>query len=327
MMRSKFLGAAALALSIGLVSSAYTQTADTLQSLKDNLSPDQQNSILQNVLGKGDTSGKKTDQKLETPNTMLEKTNEEKGPVRKLKKVETYDGRVLRQMDEDPELRADDTVIIDLTPIELAGPNNGAGNQPGANANGSAGNNGMNGAGGAIGAGGPGGGTTSLSSIAGAIAGGAGNVGNGNPNSVNANNPNAGNLSLLEQKPKTEEEKKKIEEFRKRILSGNPYKLNHMGVLEIPGMPAIPLAGLTAFEATKRLSADPQLSKDYAVRLTLLRLLPTGEEALKPFGYDLFKGLPSTFAPVSDIQVPIDYVVGPGDTLEIQLYGNEPATV
>ena len=84
-------------------------------------------------------------------------------------------------------------------------------------------------------------------------------------------------------------------------------------------MPAIPLAGLTAFEATKRLRADPQLSTDYAVSLTLLRLLPSGEEALKPFGYDLFKGLPSTFAPVSDIQVPLDYIVGPGDTLEIQL--------
>ncbi len=38
------------------------------------------------------------------------------------------------------------------------------------------------------------------------------------------------------------------------------------------------------------------------------------------------KGVPSTFAPVSDIQVPSDYIVGPGDKLEIQLYGNEPAS-
>src|SRR5262249_49976111 len=50
-----------------------------------------------------------------------------------------------------------------------------------------------------------------------------------------------------------------------------------------------------------------------------------GDEALKGFGYDLFEGVPSTFAPVADIQVPNDYVVGPGDKLEIQLYGNEPA--
>src|SRR6202044_41086 len=49
-------------------------------------------------------------------------------------------------------------------------------------------------------------------------------------------------------------------------------------------------------------------------------------EALKPFGYDLFEGVPSTFAPVSDIRVPADYLIGPGDTLVVQLYGNEPRT-
>ena len=59
------------------------------------------------------------------------------------------------------------------------------------------------------------------------------------------------------------------------------------------------------------------------MKLTLLRLVPSGNEALKPFGYDLFEGVPSTFAPVSDIQVPSDYIVGPGDTLDVQLYGNE----
>ena len=119
-------------------------------------------------------------------------------------------------------------------------------------------------------------------------------------------------------KPKTEEETDKAEKFRKRILSNNPYRLNRFGVLEIPGLPSIPLAGLTAFEATERLNADPDLG-DYNVKVTLLRLEPFGEEALKPFGYDLFEGSPSTFAPVQDIQVPLDYVVGPGDRLDIEL--------
>jgi len=44
---------------------------------------------------------------------------------------------------------------------------------------------------------------------------------------------------------------------------------------------------------------------------------------LKPFGYDLFAGEPSTFAPVSDIPIPSEYMVGPGDSLSIQLYGKE----
>src|SRR5690606_15650080 len=43
---------------------------------------------------------------------------------------------------------------------------------------------------------------------------------------------------------------------------------------------------------------------------------------LEPFGYDLFEGVPSTFAPATDVPVPAEYVIGPGDTFEVQLFGN-----
>lgn len=46
---------------------------------------------------------------------------------------------------------------------------------------------------------------------------------------------------------------------------------------------------------------------------------------LKPFGYDLFAGAPTTFAPATDIPVDTDYVMGAGDTVKIQLFGKEPA--
>jgi len=42
---------------------------------------------------------------------------------------------------------------------------------------------------------------------------------------------------------------------------------------------------------------------------------------LEQFGYDFFLKSPSTFAPVSNIPVPENYIVGPGDTIIIQLYG------
>ena len=45
------------------------------------------------------------------------------------------------------------------------------------------------------------------------------------------------------------------------------------------------------------------------------------EGELRPFGYNLFSGSPSTFAPATDIPVPLNYVVGPGDTVVLQLYG------
>ncbi len=48
-------------------------------------------------------------------------------------------------------------------------------------------------------------------------------------------------------------------------------------------------------------------------------------QRLKQFGYDLFAGSPTTFAPATDIPVPTDYVVGPGDTVQVQLFGKENA--
>jgi len=49
------------------------------------------------------------------------------------------------------------------------------------------------------------------------------------------------------------------------------------------------------------------------------------EVTLEAFGYELFAGEPSTFAPAIDIPVPVDYVVGPGDTIDVQLFGNQSA--
>ena len=42
---------------------------------------------------------------------------------------------------------------------------------------------------------------------------------------------------------------------------------------------------------------------------------------LKPYGYDLFVGSPTTFAPVTEIPIPNNYTLGPGDVLRVQLWG------
>ena len=44
-------------------------------------------------------------------------------------------------------------------------------------------------------------------------------------------------------------------------------------------------------------------------------------DAIKPFGYDLFASDPSTFAPGNEVPIPTDYRIGPGDLLDIQLFG------
>ena len=112
--------------------------------------------------------------------------------------------------------------------------------------------------------------------------------------------------------------------FQDRINRGNPYRLDPTGVLLLSGVAAIPLAGLTQEQASARLSSDPALDA-FEVTVQLLPLEKLDEDALEPFGYDLFAGVPTTFAPVTDIPVPSEYIVGPGDRLEIQLIGNTNA--
>jgi polysaccharide export outer membrane protein len=120
---------------------------------------------------------------------------------------------------------------------------------------------------------------------------------------------------------RTADETARLEEIRNRIMRGNPYKLDVDGVLRVPGVAPIALAGLTEKQATERLNLDPAL-RDFEIAVKLLPLQKLETEALKPFGYDLFAGTPTTFAPVTDVPVPAEYVVGPGDRIEVQLFGS-----
>ena len=107
-------------------------------------------------------------------------------------------------------------------------------------------------------------------------------------------------------------------EFITQVLAGNPYRLDRSGRIDLPGSISIPLAGLTAIEARQRLDAEPAF-RHFKFELQLLPVEPE----LRPFGYDLFTTLPTTYAPATDIPVPPEYVIGPGDTLEVLLIGEE----
>lgn len=47
----------------------------------------------------------------------------------------------------------------------------------------------------------------------------------------------------------------------------------------------------------------------------------TSGQVLPIFGQDLFRGVPSTFAPVDQVPVTPDYVIGPGDEVRIRVWG------
>lgn len=119
------------------------------------------------------------------------------------------------------------------------------------------------------------------------------------------------------------------------IRGSHYYELNDLGVLELPGLPEVPLGGLTVGGIEQRLTAEPALAL-FDIRATLLEAEKLGAAALEPFGYDLFQPPePGTVAGMRDMgdvgfgtrapmmgPVPPDYVIGPGDQVRVQLYGN-----
>jgi len=80
-----------------------------------------------------------------------------------------------------------------------------------------------------------------------------------------------------------------------------------------------PIAKLNQ-EAAKRLALRPGFTK------LVSGLKPLSVDAqLSQFGYELFAGTPTTFAPATEIPVPPEYVLGPGDEIKVQLFGKENA--
>jgi protein involved in polysaccharide export with SLBB domain len=48
-----------------------------------------------------------------------------------------------------------------------------------------------------------------------------------------------------------------------------------------------------------------------------------GPKILKQFGYDIFSEVPTTFAPITNIPIPNNYVIGPGDVINIFFFGSK----
>ena len=322
-MRFGFRGlkTAILCVMLGATAVAQTPTPEQLKIFQS-LPQDQQDSLMQSFIGSksGDGGGTGSGSKLDGKDSSQDFSgNDRQSSSNTVRERKTADGRTLRRSDEDPEIRPFDYVLIDLTPLELAAKDNSAVAPAGSPTNGPAMNASDNSTSltGLLGASG---GNANAAAGLGALAGAGGSNGNTKNNSAS----DFGRLAV-DTLPKTTEQTHRAEQFRDRIFKGNPYQLNQYGVLDIPGLPSVVLAGLTADEATRRLSADPDL-REFTVKVTLLRLNVDSAENAKPFGYDLFEGAPSTFAPVKDIQVPMDYVIDPGDTLMVQLFGKENAT-
>ena len=91
---------------------------------------------------------------------------------------------------------------------------------------------------------------------------------------------------------------------RTHLLEGRrAVVLDRFGRLTLPGLVDIPLAGLNAAQASLRLRAEPVLD-GMDVEITRLTLVPTGRDALQPFGYEIFRQGQAGFYPLVGVSVP-----------------------
>jgi polysaccharide export outer membrane protein len=67
------------------------------------------------------------------------------------------------------------------------------------------------------------------------------------------------------------------------------------------------------------------ISETAKPRKTLASHSLSSNKSVKPFGYEVFANAPSTFAPVTDLAIPDDYILGAGDTIRVQLFGKTNA--
>ena len=87
-----------------------------------------------------------------------------------------------------------------------------------------------------------------------------------------------------------------------------------------------PVAAVAATQAEAAIEQDAQQRQQTDDITTDQVAQTTTRTPLTQFGYELFAGSPSTFAPTTNIPVPSSYVMGPSDTVIIQLYGQRNLT-
>jgi len=97
-------------------------------------------------------------------------------------------------------------------------------------------------------------------------------------------------------------------------------------------LPTIPRATVSTSAASGQFSFDQQVANDGSLpqfeadngadkNIEPRTEAEIEKSLLKPYGYDLFANAPSTFAPTASLSVSSDYLLGPGDSLDILFYG------
>lgn len=133
--------------------------------------------------------------------------------------------------------------------------------------------------------------------------------------------PSAAQLEMLKSLPKSQQEEL-IKQYAPDLIQNSSAQMPVEATLETTAEPVVESREVEEDLSHSMQAKEAKKSID-AADLQERQVTTAIEEEVKPFGYDLFAGTPSTFAPLANAPVPADYVMGPGDTLNVQIYGAE----
>ena len=114
------------------------------------------------------------------------------------------------------------------------------------------------------------------------------------------------------------------QEMLDAINNRNPYDVKADGALHLPGVPAVRVAGLSASAAERVVSARPQFAA-WTIHLTVLPTIGGPPKRVAPFGRDFFQHGGGHSGLTPSLPVPKDYVLGPDDQIQIELFGAKAA--
>lgn len=132
--------------------------------------------------------------------------------------------------------------------------------------------------------------------------------------------------NLYAQTPTAEQ----IEQFKKLPAAQQQQLARQLGV-DLSQIPGLSSQGNSTFQQNPQQGPFPRGTRfdefgnplDNQLQDDLSLLPEQDEEELTLYGLSLFENSPSTFSPVSDLPVPSNYLLGPGDELRLQIYGKE----
>ena len=114
------------------------------------------------------------------------------------------------------------------------------------------------------------------------------------------------------------------QDFLDAINNRNPYDVKGDGAIHLPGVPAVRVSGLPLASAERILASRPQLA-GWNLHLTVLPNVGGTPKRVAPFGHEFFQHGTGRQGLMPSLPVPKDYVLGPDDQIQIELFGNKAA--